>query len=303
MRHNEFPEWVRLSEEVEQAKEEGQPVVALESTVITHGLPRPLNLDIANQLEAVVRNLDAVPATIAVLDGQICAGLNEGELEWLALSKETEKLSTRDLSSASACKSSGGTTVAATAFIAERVGIRVFATGGIGGVHRGELGDVSADLRQLQASQVAVVCAGAKSILDLPRTLEWLETNSVPVLGWLTDEFPAFYAQSSGLKLTRRVGTMDEIAATLDAHWRMGMGGVLVCAPCPEGSALAQEEVESAIGVALARAGRDQIQGKALTPYLLRAMSDATDGNSLRANQALLVNNATLAAEIAHAIN
>lgn len=296
------PDWVRLSDEVKQALDMEKPTVALESTVITHGLPRPKNLRIANLLETTVRNSGAVPATIAVIAGEIRVGLGEGDLDRLALSEESIKISTRDLSRAVALRASGGTTVAATAFIAEVVGIRVFATGGIGGVHRGELGDVSADLGQLQRSQVAVVCAGAKSILDLPKTLEWLETNSIPVLGWQTDEFPAFYSRGSGLKLGMRVEAASEIAAILNAHWEMDLGGVLVCVPCPEDSALPEGVLETAIGVAMAQAEHAQIRGKALTPFLLNALSEATDGESLRANEALLLNNATIAAQIALAL-
>jgi pseudouridine-5'-phosphate glycosidase len=293
---------VRISDAVQTAMDNQQAIVALESTVITHGLPRPLNVHIANQMEAKIRSLGAVPATIAVVHGQICAGLTADELEELALSLQVSKLSTRDLSSAVASSASGGTTVAATAFVAESVGIQVFTTGGIGGVHRGGHGDVSADLGQLRHSQVAVVCAGAKSILDLPRTLEWLETNSIPVLGWQTDEFPAFYAKSSKLPLSHRVNSISEITATLKAHWTMGLGGVLIGIPCPAESAISLSEIERVIEIALDRADQAQIRGNELTPFLLSTLAEMTDGASLQANQALLLNNASMAAQIAIAL-
>jgi len=280
----------------------GRPVVALESTVITHGLPEPVNLELARRLEAEVRSAGAVPATVAVIDGRICLGVTTDELERLALSRALMKISRRDLGTAVAQHGTGGTTVAATMIAAHAGGVQVFATGGIGGVHRGNSGDVSADLPELARTPVVVVCAGAKAILDLPRTLEWLETAGVPVLGWGTDEFPAFFTRSSGLPVTAKVRNAAETAALIRTQWGMGLrSGVLVCVPCPEEVAVPAEAVESVLRTALRQAEVAGVRGKELTPYLLSRLVDLSGGETLRANLALLRNNAHVAAEIARA--
>ncbi|MBC7249400.1 MAG: pseudouridine-5'-phosphate glycosidase [Anaerolineae bacterium] len=280
-----------------------QPVVALESTLIAHGLPYPTNLETALRLEDVIRAEGATPATIAVLSGQLRVGLNKAELEYLARSKNIRKVSRRDLPIVVAQGGDGATTVAATMWIAARAGIDVFATGGIGGVHRGYPFDVSADLPELARTEVAVVCAGAKSILDLPRTLEWLETWGVPVIGYGTDEFPAFYTRSSGLPVDVRVDTPLAAAEIIHARWDLGLGGgVLIVAPVPAEAALPAEGMEEAITQALAAAEEQGIRGKALTPFLLARIAEITGGASLRANIALLENNAAIAARIARAM-
>jgi pseudouridine-5'-phosphate glycosidase len=281
----------------------GNPVVALESTVITHGLPRPVNFELARQMEAQVRSAGAVPATVAVLDGEIRLGLSRDELERLALGGETRKLNRRDLGPATARGESGGTTVSATMFVAHAAGIRVFATGGIGGVHRGPGGDVSADLTELAETPVAVVCSGAKAILDLPRTLEWLETGRVPVIGWNTSEFPAFFSRESGLPVSERVSGAHEAAAILRAHWQLGPhGGALICVPCPEGDAMPRPQVEEAIRQAREIAESVGVTGKELTPFLLARVAEITGDASLKANLALLKNNARVATELALAL-
>jgi pseudouridine-5'-phosphate glycosidase len=278
--------------------------VALESTVITHGLPQPINLELARRMEAEIRGLGATPATVAVLDGRVRLGLTRDELERLALSSHSRKISRRDLGVAAARGESGGTTVAGTLYVAAAGGVRVFATGGIGGVHPGDTGDVSADLSELARTPIAVVCAGAKAILDLPRTLEWLETAGVPVIGWNTDEFPAFVTRSSGLPLTARVDTADEAVSLLHVHWDMGLlSSVLFCVPCPEEAAVPADTFASALRQAESQAEAKGITGQALTPFLLGLLADITDGQTLRANLALLRNNARVAAEIALALS
>ncbi len=296
-------EWLIIDDEVAAAVDGGQPVVALESTVITHGLPRPVNFELACELESIVRRGGAVPATVAVIRGRVRLGLPRAELERLALSASPMKLSRRELAAAIARGSDGGTTVAATAFIARRAGVRVFATGGIGGVHRGQSGDVSADLPALADTPIGVVCAGAKAILDLPRTLEWLETGGVPVLGWKTDEFPAFVSRSSGLPVPVRVDDIETAAAIARAHWALGLrSAVLLTAPCPEESALPYDVMRDALLTAESQAQAEGVSGGSLTPFLLSAVSELTSGASLRANLALLRNNARLAAAWAAAM-
>jgi pseudouridine-5'-phosphate glycosidase len=287
--------------EVCAALREDRPIVALESTVIAQGLPWPLNLETARAVEAAVRAEGAVPATIAVWRGRATVGLADAELEELAQSKEVLKASRRDLAAAVAQGRTAATTVAATMFLAHRAGIRLFATGGIGGVHRGpdHEWDVSADLMELARTPVAVVCAGAKSILDLPRTLEVLETQGVPVVGYGTDEFPAFYLRSSGEPVSARVDSPAEAAALLDAHWRLYGGGVVLAQPLPAQVALAPTELESALVRAEEQARAAGIRGKALTPFLLARLAELTEGRTLRANQALLIANARLAARVA----
>jgi pseudouridine-5'-phosphate glycosidase len=290
--------------EVASARRDGRPVVALESTLIAHGLPRPLNLETARAAEAAVRAEGAVPATIAVLRGVPTVGLSDGELQALAGADGVLKASSRDLAAAVAQKRTAATTVAATMLLAHRAGVRVFATGGIGGVHRGlaETWDVSADLAELARTPVAVVCAGAKSILDLRRTLEVLETMAVPVVGYGTDEFPAFYVGSSGLPLTARVDSSAEAAALLAARWALGGAGVVLAQPLGAGLALESAEFETALAEAESRAAARGVSGPELTPFLLARLAEITGGRTLTANRALIVANAQLAARIARAL-
>ena len=296
---------IRLSEEVAAALAENRPVVALESTVISHGLPYPANLELAREMEQIVRDNGATPGTIALIAGQPAVGLSEAEVAKLADgSVEVMKISRRDFGSAIARGHYGATTVAATMIVAHQAGIKVFATGGIGGVHRGDAQDVSADLIELSQTPVAVVCAGAKSILDLPRTLEWLETFGVPVLGYNTSEFPAFYTPHSGLNLTERVDSATEAAQIIAAQWGFGLhGGALVAVPIPEDEALPPEAIYPPIEQALAEADEQGISGKDITPFLLKRLVEITEGASLTANLALLKNNAAVAAQIAVALS
>jgi pseudouridine-5'-phosphate glycosidase len=286
----------------------------LESTVISHGLPWPENLELARRMEATIRSRGAAPATIALLQGQVHVGLTDDELEHLArptaAGNDIWKISRRDYAVALAQKRDGATTVAGTMIAAHWAGIQVFATGGIGGVHRvgggGPATDISADLPELARTPVIVVCAGAKAILDLPATLEWLETHGVPVVGYGTHEFPAFYSRESGLRLEARADTPQEVAAIAQALWGApgaGLsGGLLVCAPCPEEFARPAAEMECAIAQAVREAGDQGLRGKAVTPFLLRRISELTHGESKSANLALLDNNARVAAEIAVAL-
>jgi pseudouridine-5'-phosphate glycosidase len=297
--HEKLPDSFVLSSEFLRARALSLPVVALESTVITHGLPYPDNLDLARQMETEVRAQDCVPVTIAVLDGKICIGLNATQLERLASEQGMLKISRRDLGAALARGRSGGTTVAGTTFAAQRAGIGVFATGGIGGVHRNAPFDVSADLAVLSSVPILVVCAGAKAILDLPATLEVLESLGVPVVGYQTDELPAFYSRSSGLKLSMRADTPAAVAGIARAHWDLGLGSaLLLVVPPPEEAALPWEEVEKAVQQAMSELG-GKITGQAVTPFLLSRVSELTHGASLRANLSLLKNNAIVAAQVA----
>lgn len=299
------PVSVSLSAEVQAAIEANKPIVALESTVISHGLPYPENLSLAQSLENLVRETGAVPATIAIIDGQPKAGLTSSEMERLADGKtEVMKISRRDFGSAIARRCYGATTVAATMIIAHKVGIKVFATGGIGGVHHGTTNDVSADLPELSQTPVAVVCAGAKSILDLPRTLEWLETFGVPVLGYGTTEFPAFYTPNSGLTLTDSVQNATEAAQVIASQWNFGLtSGVLVAIPIPQADALDSAYVDDLIQQALHEADNRDIVGKEITPFLLSHLVEISNGKTLQANLALLKNNAKIAAQIAVALS
>ncbi len=299
--HREFFSYLP---EVTQAIKDGKPIVALESTVITHGLPFPENGELAKSLENEVRKQGCVPATIAILDGMICIGLDERKLERLAQAKDMLKVSNRDIGPAVSQHKSGGTTVAGTLAIAQVVGIKVFATGGIGGVHRGAPFDVSADLGQLGRSQLVVVCAGAKAILDIPATLEVLETYGVPVIGYKTDEFPAFYSISSGRGVSARADSAEEVANLAKIHWDLGShSAVLVGVPPPREVALDTVVIEGAIQAALKEAKMENIRGQAVTPFLLRRVSELTGKASLRANLGLLGNNACVAAEVAHYIS
>ena len=289
-----------LSPEIARALNFGTPVVALESTVITHGLPQPQNLELARDMEQQVRDNDATPATVALLDGEIRIGLSDEELIRLSESTSTLKVSHRDFATAIVKKKNGGTTVAGTMFAAQLAGIKVFATGGIGGVHKESAFDISTDLRALAEIPMIVVCAGAKAILDLPGTLEYLETMGVPVVGYQTDEFPAFYSRESGLGVSARLDSPKEIADFAQAHWKLGMqSAVLVTNPVPETQAISKLEMEPIILKASAEAVEQGIHGQALTPFLLGRISELTEGKSLRTNLALLLNNARLAALIA----
>jgi pseudouridine-5'-phosphate glycosidase len=296
-------EHLAIAPEVREALAENRPVVALESTVISHGLPRPTNLEVAQQVEAAVRDEGAVPATVGIIDGLITVGLNEHQLETLAYAENVRKVSRRDFGIVVAKKQHGATTVAGTMIAAHAAGIRIFATGGIGGVHRGDAGDVSADLPELAQTSVAVICAGAKSILDLPRTLEWLETHGVPVIGYQTDSFPAFYATGSGLPVDVCAETPAEVAEILSAKWALGLdGGALITVPPPTHLALKRDEMESAIAQALRDANAAGVVGKDITPFLLSRVSQITEGRSLDVNIALLEQNARVAARIAVAL-
>lgn len=300
---NRFPPQFVLSRNIQLAQQVGSPIVALESAVITHGLPRPENLKLARELEAEVLDNGATPATIALLKGKIHIGLTDSQLETLAQMQETRKISLRDFGIAIAKGLSGGTTVAGTLFAASTAHIRVFATGGIGGVHRGSPFDVSADLTQLGKRQVVVVCSGAKSILDLPATREILETQGVPVIGYQTDEFPAFYTPSSGLLVDASVNTPQEAAQIAFQSWEAGLRtAVLLVVPPPESAAMPKDAMESAIQTALNEAEEAHIIGGAVTPFLLARLSTLTGGESLRANLALLRNNARIAAQVAVAM-
>jgi len=292
-----------VQSEVALALRTGLPVVALESAVITHGLPRPENMQLAQALEQEVRAAGAVPATVGLLDGKIHIGLSADGLNRLSNEDGARKISRRDFSIALARRENGGTTVAATLFAAHAAGIKVFATGGIGGVHRGAPFDVSADLPELGRSPLVGVCAGAKAILDLPATLEVLETQGVTVIGFGTDEFPAFYSSSSGLPVNLRVDDPEEIARIAREQWRLGLkSALLVVQPPPEDMALPANLVESWIQEALAEAQREKIAGAAVTPFLLTRVSQLSGGASLQSNLALLRNNARLAARIAAAL-
>lgn len=294
-----LPPTFKVSPEVGAALQSGQPVVALESTVITHGLPYPENLSLAQEMEQEVRTEGALPATIAIIHGQICIGLTPDDLAVLSQAKQVRKISTRDFGPAMVQNASGGTTVAATLIVSERTGIRIFATGGIGGVHRQAPFDVSTDLSQLAASPVVVVCAGVKAILDLPATLERLETLGVPVLGYQTDEFPAFYSRESGLPVSARADTPQEAADIAKAHWQIGGKGLLLAVPPPADSAIPAHQVETHINQALQEAQQQRITGQAVTPFLLNRVSQLSSGASLQANLALLKNNARVAAQVA----
>lgn len=290
--------------EVAQALAESQPVVALESTVITHGLPYPQNLSLARDMEADIRGGGCVPATIAVMDGVIHVGMEDAALAQLAAAQGMRKISARDFAAALALRQSGGTTVAGTLLAASGADLEVFATGGIGGVHRQAPFDVSADLTMLGRTPMVVVCAGAKAILDLPATLEMLETLCVPVVGYQTDDLPAFYSRSSGLPVTVRCDNAEQVAALARAHWDLGQqSAVLVTVPPPQEAALPAEEMQGVIDQALAEAHAQHITGQAVTPFLLARVSELTGGASLKANLALLRNNARVAAQIAKHLN
>ncbi|KQZ50450.1 pseudouridine-5-phosphate glycosidase [Rhizobium sp. Root149] len=292
----------KLSREVAQALAAGGPVVALESTIITHGMPYPANLETALAVEDVVRQNGAVPATIAVIDGELRAGLERAELEALAQAKGVVKASGRDLAVAMVRKQSAGTTVSATMLLADLAGIDIFATGGVGGVHRGaeQSFDISADLTELGRTKTAVVCAGVKSILDIAKTLEYLETQRVPVIAYGTDEFPAFFTRTSGFKADHRLDAAEEIASAMHLHHKLGTGtGLLIANPIPEEAALSNAFIDGTIADAVREAEERGIGRKELTPFLLARINELSKGESLKANIALVKNNAALAARMA----
>jgi pseudouridine-5'-phosphate glycosidase len=292
------------SEAVGQARSLGLPIVALESTVITHGLPQGENIKLARAMEATVMENGATPATVAVIDGQIRLGLSSEELDALASHAHPRKISTRDFGITLAQGLTGGTTVAATAYVAHKQGLRLFATGGIGGVHRQAPFDVSADLSQLAKTPILVVCAGMKAILDLPATMEYLETAGVPVIGFQSDELPAFYSRQSGIPLNQRADTVHEAARIAYAHWSLGFRqGVILAVPVPEADAIPRYEMEAWIEAALAEAKQEGIHGNAVTPYLLDKVSQLSQGRSMQSNIALLLNNARVASQVAGELN
>jgi pseudouridine-5'-phosphate glycosidase len=294
-----------FKDEVKEALEEGRPVVALESTLISHGFPYPENLEVAGEMEEIIRGCEVVPATIAMIKGKIKVGLTRSELEFMATSKDILKTSRRDLAVIAAKGLNGATTVAATMVVAERAGIKVFATGGIGGVHRGaeKTFDISADLQELARTPVAVVCSGAKAILDLPLTKEYLETMGVPVIGFGTEELPAFYCRESGLKVDYVVNDEKEAAGIIRAMQDLGLGGGMIIAnPVPEEFALPMGYMNEMIEQAVRAAEKEGVKGKKLTPYLLNKIKELTGGKSLKANIELIKSNARVAAKIAYAL-
>jgi len=300
----ELGKWMDISEEIQNSIKENGPVVALESTIISHGMPFPQNLETALEVERIIRKEGAIPATIAVVEGRIKIGLSNLELEHFAQGTKTVKVSSRDLPLAILQKQDGGTTVAATMICARMAGISIFVTGGIGGVHRGseKTMDISGDLMELARTNVAVVCAGIKSILDIPRTLEYLETQGVPVIGYRTDEFPAFYTTTSGYSVQSRINTAEEIARCMKVKWELGLeGGLVIANPVLREDAMDEVFIEEAITKSLKEASEKGIDGKAVTPFLLERISQLTDGESLKTNIALVCNNALVGAKIASA--
>ncbi len=296
--------YLNIHPDVIEALLSKKPVVALESTIISHGMPYPENVNMALKVEQIIRNEGAVPATIAILNGIIKVGLTKDEIEFLAKEKDVLKVSKRDFGFAISQKRTGATTVSATMLVAKMAGIKIFATGGIGGVHRGaqETFDISRDLEELANIDVAVVCAGAKSILDLGLTLEYLETKGVEVLGYQTKELPAFYSRESGFNLDYNMSSPEEIAALLHAKWSLGLsGGAVIANPIPKEFSMDSQEIKAVIDQALVSASEQGIKGKDTTPYLLSKVKEMTHGESLTANLELVYNNARLAAQIAKA--
>ena len=294
---------IKFSSSVRKALDKREPLVALESTVISHGLPFPQNLETASAVEEIVDSVGATPATIAVLDGTVCCGLSRDELNRMATEDGIRKISRRDIAVAAAKRVTAATTVATTTLIAHAAGIEVFATGGIGGVHRGYAADVSADLPELANTPITVVCSGPKIILDVAATREWLETYGITVLGWKCDEMPGFYSRTSGLPVDERVDSAEEAAAIISTRDKLGLSGaVLVTAPVPAEFEIDLAEVESLIEEALHAAERQNVKGKETTPFLLSALVEKSGGRTLAANIALLKNNAHVAAEIAVAL-
>ncbi len=296
-------EFIVQSFDVRRALKLSLPIVALESTVLTHGLPRPQNLELARDMERVIRDEGTTPATIGFLDGSLHIGMNDTELERLSNETDAYKVGPRDFAAAITHGANGGTTVAGTMLACKHANIKVFATGGIGGVHRESPFDISADLQALASIPMIVVCAGAKAILDLPATLEYLETMSVPVVGYGTDEFPAFYSRESGLEVSINLESPEDIVSFARAHWEAGLqSALLVANPVPTTEAIPKSEMEPHIEQANKEAQEKKIHGQALTPFLLQRISELTKGRSMRANLSLLLNNARLAAQIARAL-
>ncbi len=294
--------YIDINPEVKKALEDGKPVVALESTIISHGMPYPRNVETALNVEKIIRENGAIPATIAILNGKLKVGLNEEEVEYLGKAENVVKTSRRDIPFIVAKKFDGATTVASTMLIANLAGIKVFATGGIGGVHRGaqETFDISADLQELANTDVAVVCAGAKSILDIGLTLEYLETQGVPVIGFGTDELPAFYTRKSGFNVDYKVDTEKELAVALKAKWDLGLkGGMVIANPIPEKYQMDYDVITNAISNAVKEAEEKGIKGKESTPFLLAKVKEITGGNSLESNIQLVYNNAKVGAQLA----
>ncbi|WP_066314983.1 pseudouridine-5'-phosphate glycosidase [Bacillus sp. FJAT-29814] len=299
-------QYITLSEEVRTAKEQGKPIVALESTIISHGMPYPQNVQTAREVEQIIRDNGAVPATIAIIDGKIKIGLSDEELEMFGKSPDVAKASRRDLAYLLATKKLGATTVAATMICAELADIHIFVTGGIGGVHRGAetTMDISADLEELGQTNVAVICAGAKSILDLGLTMEYLETKGVPVIGYQTDVLPAFFTRTSEFALNLRADDVEEIASTLKVKWDLGIkGGAVIANPIPEEHAMDEQFINNIIESALKEAAERHIAGKDVTPFMLGKVKDLTEGKSLEANIALVKNNAVVGAKLAVSFN
>ena len=294
--------YLHIHPEVKRALSEGQPVVALESTIISHGMPYPKNVEMAKTVSKIIRENGAIPATIAIIDGVLKVGLSTEEIEFLGTSKDVLKASRRDLPFIISKKLNGATTVATTMILANLAGIKVFATGGIGGVHRGaqETFDISADLQELANTNVAVICAGAKSILDIGLTLEYLETNGVPVVGFGTEEFPAFYTRKSGFGVDYKVDSSMEVATALKAKWDLDLkGGMVIGNPIPEEFEMDYDLITNAIETALKEAEENNITGKKVTPFLLDKVKTITAGKSLESNIELVYNNAKVAAQIA----
>jgi len=299
---NKKESFLNIADEVMEAKENKKPIVALESTIISHGMPYPENIAMASKVESIIRENGAVPATIALIEGKIKIGINKDELEYMASSKDILKASRRDIPVVVARRLSAATTVAGTMICASLAGIKVFATGGIGGVHRGaeKTFDISADLQELSKTDVAVVSAGAKSILDLKLTMEYLETMGVPVIGYGTNEFPAFYTRQSGIFVNYKLDTPEDVAAVILAQINLGYkGGMVIANPIPEEYSMDKDLIDRVIKDAIGEAEREKITGKDLTPFLLTKIKDITEGKSLDANLKLVYNNAELAAKIA----
>lgn len=297
---NKLPPSFQISSEVVRAFTNHDPIVALESTVITHGLPYPENFQFARDAQGLVKSLRGVPATTSLLNGKLLVGMDENQLKELVNTPDLLKISSRNIGIGVAQKRSGGTTVAGTLVLCRTVGMKVFATGGIGGVHRGSSFDISADLDELARSPVIVICAGAKSILDLPATLEALETRGVPVIGYQTDEFPAFYSPTSGLPVDSTVNSVEEVAQIAASHWELGLhSAILVCVPPPTNFAMDRQDIEKAIQEAAKQADREGVTRAQLTPFLLERVNELTHGKSLQTNLALLKNNISVASQIA----
>lgn len=295
-------QYLSITDEVQRALDENKPVVALESTIISHGMPYPQNVEMAKEVEQIVRENGAVPATIAIIDGKIKIGLNDEELEIMGNTEDIAKVSRRDMAQVVATKKLGATTVASTMICAEMAGIRFFVTGGIGGVHRGveDTMDISADLEELAQTDVVVICAGAKSILDLDKTMEYLETKGVPVIGYQTDELPAFFTRESGIGLNASSDTTEEIASIAKTKYELALhGGIVVANPIPEEDAMDKDYIDGIIGDAVKEAQEKGIHGKESTPFLLSKVVENTDGKSLETNIKLVKNNAEIGTQIA----